>query len=333
MSDASQQPDVTFVIAAYNAEQTLPRAIESALSQVSVDVEVVVVDDCSTDGTLEAARAFNDPRVRVIRQASNGGPGRARNIGIATATGKWIAVLDADDAVLPRRSIAMIERAAASSAEVVVDNLEVVPPGEGQAYRMFEDGALSLRREITLTDYIDSNVIFRETFNFGYMKPIYLREFIQRHDLRFDESLRIGEDYIMMASALASGGRCAVEPSVGYVYYLMQGSISRVLELHHVDSMLAADQAFLDRFPLKGSALAAQYRRTHSLMEARAFLVLVQAIKRRSPAGIIRTAVAHPAALRHLRMPIAVRLRRLLSRSSVWQRRAGSRKGGVRQAG
>ena len=51
MSDASQQPDVTFVIAAYNAEQTLPRAIKSALSQHSVDVEVIVIDDCSSDGT------------------------------------------------------------------------------------------------------------------------------------------------------------------------------------------------------------------------------------------------------------------------------------------
>lgn len=333
MSDASQQPDVTFVIAAYNAEQTLPRAIKSALSQHSVDVEVIVIDDCSSDGTSEAAHGFDDRRVRVIRQSRNGGPGRARNTGIAMATGKWIAVLDADDAVLPGRSATMIARAAQSRADLVVDNLEVVPLGDGQHYRMFDSAKLSLRKEITLTDYIDSNVLFRDTFNFGYMKPIFSRDFLLHHDLRFDESLRIGEDYMMMVSALACGGRCAVEPAAGYLYHLMQESISRVLELHHIEAMLAADQAFLERHALKGSALAAQYRRTSSLMEARAFLALVQAIKTRSTAGIISTAVAHPAALRHLRMPIAVRLQRLLDRSPALLRRTAARKRRFRQPG
>ncbi len=333
MSDQPQQPDVTFVIAAFNAEQTLARAMESALAQASVTVEIVVVDDCSTDTTYDVARGFEDPRVKVIRQPVNGGPGRARNSGIAAATGRWIAVLDADDTVLPGRSAAMIARAVDNQAAVVVDNLEVVPMDAGAAYQMFSDQDLSARREITLADYIDSNVIFRDTFNFGYMKPMYSREFLLHHALGFDEELRIGEDYILMVSALASGARCVVEPSAGYVYHLRQDSISRVLELHHVESMLAADEAFLVRFPMKGSALAAQYRRTRSLVEARSFLILVNAIKNRSAGRMIRAALAHPAALRHLRMPIAARMERFLKRSSARARQAGASKTTVREAG
>lgn len=333
MSDQPQQPDVTFVIAAFNAEQTLARAMDSALAQASVAVEVLVIDDCSTDSTYDVAGNFQDPRVKVIRQPVNGGPGRARNTGIAAAAGRWIAVLDADDTVLPGRSAAMIARANRSQAEVVVDNLEVVPMDAGAAYRMFSDRELSARPEITLADYIDSNVIFRETFNFGYMKPMFSREFLLRHDLGFDEKLRIGEDYIMMVSALASGARCVVEPSAGYVYHLRQDSISRVLGLHHVESMLAADEAFLARFPMKGSALAAQYRRTRSLIEARSFLTLVDAIKRRSAGGMIKAALAHPAALRHLRMPIAVRIDRLLKRPSARSRQGSTSKATVREAG
>ncbi len=63
--------------------------------------------------------------------------------------------------------------------------------------------------------------------------------------MRYDETLRIGEDYILLASALAKGGRCVVEPDAGYAYHIRDGSISRVLELHHVEAMLAADAAFL----------------------------------------------------------------------------------------
>lgn len=333
MSDRAQQPDVTFVIAAYNAEETLQRAIASALAQTGVTVEVVVVDDCSTDETYTIASALEDPRVTVIRQPANGGPARARNTGIAAATGRWVAVLDADDAVLPGRSAAMIACAEPTDAEVVVDNLEVVAMDGSPAYRMFSDRDLAVRPEITLADYISSNVLFRDTFNFGYMKPMFSRDFLLRNALGYDEELRIGEDYIMMASALASDGRCMVEPSAGYVYHLRQESISRVLELHHVEAMLAADNVFLQRFPLKGSALAAQYRRTRSLVEARAFLSLVDAIKGRSVGGFIKTAVTHPAALRHLRMPIAVRLRRLLNRPTALLLLGTGRKGGVREAG
>ncbi|MCJ8517466.1 succinoglycan biosynthesis protein ExoO [Pseudorhizobium tarimense] len=333
MSDASQQPDVTFVIAAYNAEDTLARSIDSALAQTSVAVEVVVVDDCSTDSTSAIATGFDDGRVKVIRQAENGGPGRARNTGIAAASGAWIAVLDADDEVRPQRSSAMIERARSMGADIVVDNLEVIPMGGGNATQMFTTEELARRTEITLAEYIDSNVIFRDTFNFGYMKPMFRRDFLLRHDLVFGEELRIGEDYIMMASALASGGRCAVEPSAGYIYHLRQESISRVLELRHVDAMLAGDCDFQARFPLKGSVLAAQYRRTRSLIEAHTFLTVVDAIKARSPGGVIRAAIAHPAALRHLRMPIAVRVQRLLDRSSDVLGRSGGRKRRVRQPG
>ncbi len=317
MSEPSQQPDVSFVIAAYNAEETIAPAIQSALEQVSVSVEVVVVDDCSTDSSLEIVRSFDDPRVTVVRQPENGGPGKARNTGIAAATGHWIAVLDSDDTVLPERTAAMIARAEDMGAEVVVDNLEIVSMEGSPTYRMFDAGELAKRKTISLADYIGSNVIFSETFNFGYMKPMFSRAFLIEHGLGYGEDLRIGEDYIMMASALASGALCAIEPSAGYVYHLRQDSISRVLNLGHVDDMLRADQAFNGRFPLTGSALAAQLRRTRSLLDARAFLTLVDAIKTRSPGAAIGTAIANPSALRHLRMPITKRVQRVFARWSV----------------
>ncbi|TRL38825.1 glycosyltransferase family 2 protein [Rhizobium straminoryzae] len=308
-------PDVSFVIAAYNARETIGRAIDSALAQTGITLEVVVVDDCSSDGTAELVRYFGDPRVRLVEMAQNGGPGAARNAGIDAALGRWIAVLDSDDAVRPERSAAMIATAARLGAEIVVDNLDVAKPGE-PVVTMFAREDLQQRPLLTLADFIGSNVIFRSTFNFGYMKPMFSRAFLNEQGLRFDPSLRIGEDYLLLASALASGGRCAVEPGVGYIYHIREGSISRVLEPRHVEAMIAADRGFVARFPLEGEARRAQARRTRSLIEAGAFLMLVGHIKQRSLSGCLGVAVRHPAALRHLKMPIAARLRRFFVSNS-----------------
>ncbi len=311
-------PDVTFVIAAFNAEDTIFDAIASAVAQTNVSLEVIVVDDCSTDGTREVVANYPDSRVRLIVQAVNGGPAAARNVGFAAAKGRWIAVLDADDTIRPKRLRTMIARAEASDAQVVVDNIDVVPLDGGEPQPMFPAQELAKRPLMTLAEFIGSNVIFSSTFNFGYMKPIFERRFLEAHNLRFDETLRIGEDYALLASALASGARCAVEPTAGYIYHLRHGSISRVLKPHHLQAMLDADQTFLARYRLQGDALAAQQRRTRSIREAASFITLVEEIKKRSVGGILKTALRHPQALKHLRMPIAVRMRRLARAAGVY---------------
>lgn len=66
-------PDVSFIVAAYNAQETLDGAIASALAQVGVSVEVIVIDDCSTDGTRDLVANYPDPRVRLVAQEKNGG--------------------------------------------------------------------------------------------------------------------------------------------------------------------------------------------------------------------------------------------------------------------
>lgn len=89
---------VSVVIPAYNAIRTISETLESVISQTHGNLEILVVDDGSTDGTMAIAEAFaaRDQRVRPIRQA-NGGVAAARNAGIAASTGDFIAPLDADD--------------------------------------------------------------------------------------------------------------------------------------------------------------------------------------------------------------------------------------------
>jgi glycosyltransferase involved in cell wall biosynthesis len=98
---AAHSPMVSVIIPTYNRRHTILRAIESVLAQSFTDFEILVVDDGSTDDTLETMAALTDDRIRVIRHASNRGAAAARNTGMRTARGEFIAWLDSDDEWLP----------------------------------------------------------------------------------------------------------------------------------------------------------------------------------------------------------------------------------------
>lgn len=92
---------VSVIMAAYNAEKTIARAIESVLVQTYGDFELLVIDDCSTDRTVEIVQAIPDARIRLIKNVQNSGVSYTRKHGLEVARGEWIAVLDSDDAWAP----------------------------------------------------------------------------------------------------------------------------------------------------------------------------------------------------------------------------------------
>lgn len=99
MKSTTQFPLVSIVIPAYQAQDTLGGAISSGLTQTYPNVEIVVVNDGSSDGTLDIARSYGD-RIHLVDQP-NSGPSAARNAGMAAAAGEFIVLLDADDLLLP----------------------------------------------------------------------------------------------------------------------------------------------------------------------------------------------------------------------------------------
>jgi hypothetical protein len=97
------RPTVTVVLPTFNRASLLVRAIRSVLGQTCQDWELIVVDDCSTDGTEQAVRSFSDDRIKYIRHDRNRGAGAARNTGIDYARGEYVAFLDSDDEWLPEK--------------------------------------------------------------------------------------------------------------------------------------------------------------------------------------------------------------------------------------
>ena len=93
-------PKVSVVIPTYNRADLLPRAVNSVLAQTFDDYEIIIVDDCSADGTQEVIRRIEDVRVRAFRHSENSTGANARNTGIANAGGEYVAFLDDDDEYL-----------------------------------------------------------------------------------------------------------------------------------------------------------------------------------------------------------------------------------------
>ena len=100
------QPLITIIIPLYNAEKYITETIESVINQTYQNWEMLIVDDCSTDGCRTIVKGFGnkDNRIKLIESKLNfGGPARPRNVGLDNAKGEYIAFLDADDVWLPNK--------------------------------------------------------------------------------------------------------------------------------------------------------------------------------------------------------------------------------------
>lgn len=249
---ANRAPDVSVIMPAWNAASVINGAIDSVLKSEGVSIELVIVDDASTDGTYETLehRANGDDRIRIDRLKTNGGPSAARNRAIELAKGRYIAVVDSDDAIAVSRLKKLVTLADTSNADIVVDNmLEVDAWGD----RLGDGGflrspAFSGPRDITLADYVRYNHPMKDGDCLGYLKPMFRRATLTKLNARYDEDLRNSEDYYLVAHLLAQGARMTYTPFTGYFYRRAEGSTSHRLKAAQTAAWLVAEQAFTTRY-------------------------------------------------------------------------------------
>lgn len=190
------------VITTYNRRSVVPEAVESVLSQSVRDIEVIVVDDGSTDGTAgELARRFGrDTRLRVVRRA-NGGPPAARNTGVAAAVGPYLALLDSDDIWHHEYLASQLEVLQAHpQADMVLNNGMCHTP-IGESSRLFD-----------LPQWVFPHTV-EDMCQLSYILPSFsvFRTQVLR-ELRFDEAFTVGDDTELMWRFLASGRRSVGNP-------------------------------------------------------------------------------------------------------------------------
>ncbi len=298
-------PRVSVVIAAYEAAGFIGAAVASALAQTLREIEVIVVDDASKDDSLGAARAAGggDPRLSCIRLEHNGGPSAARNAGFAAAKGDWIAVLDADDAMEPGRLEALVVFAEAEGADIAADHLLVVETGREPAVLQLH----GLPSPLTLAAYARDD---RRGGGSGYLKPLFRRAFLARHAIAYDESLRVAEDWTLVADALALGARYVILEQPLYRYTVHAGSISHRLSVPKLEAMVASADTLAARHDgrLDADARRALAERRAGLLDWLAFQTFVDALKARRPVAGVTSLAKRPGAWPLLRGPIVARL-------------------------
>lgn len=192
-------PRVSVIMPCYNATASVRHAIASVLAQTCSDLEIIVVDDNSTDDTPEilANIATNEPRIRVLRTERNAGPGVARNVGISAARGRWIAFIDSDDWYESRRLEILLDEAERAGAMLVADNLNFVRENTDRPWRQLRPSATDRVRRLTPDDLLEGDS-WRRMSNFGLLKPVVKRSFLDEFEIRYDEEFGVGEDFYFL---------------------------------------------------------------------------------------------------------------------------------------
>src|SRR5262249_25121985 len=154
----------------------------------------------------------------------------ARNLAIKHARGAWLAVLDSDDVIEPERTERLLTLAKCTGSDLVADNLMRFDDGTGRNLSsLLPTGQAPFAVHIDAAEYNDNNVIFGTRPCLGYLKPMISAGFLSQHGIRYDESLRISEDFLLCVQALLAGACYTVLSQPLYRYRVRTGSISHSL--------------------------------------------------------------------------------------------------------
>lgn len=293
-------PQVSVVIPAYNSARTLPATLASVANQTLKDLDVIVVDDGSTDDTAEVAGSITDLRIQVIQQ-KNAGHAAARNAGIAASKGVYVAFLDADDLWLPRKLQRQLEYLRPAVG------LRAVQTG---VYRV--DDHLNIlweRRCVDWDDQLLDVLCFRNLP--GLMSTLLAERDVLDELGGFDPSLRVIPDWDI-AIRLARQGYLGSIPDALAAYRLHPSQQSNSVSLHIEPGFKILSKVFAD------PALPDYIRRRHRHIYASFYAMLCGAEAhlghwRRAGYWAARAGASDPRVFRHLP---AIAIRRLRQRPS-----------------
>jgi glycosyltransferase involved in cell wall biosynthesis len=281
-------PEVSVIIPTYNRCWRLSRTMTSALSQTGVAIELLIVDDGSTDGTRALLVSMSDRRIRVIRNPSRRGVAAARNIGIRAARGRWIALLDDDDLWSPGKLSAQLDaadrqgRAWTFSSVVMVDD----------AYRLAE--VFRVEAAPALADVLRRSAVVP-----AGASNVCVRAEAFRAVGGFDERFTQLADWDMWIRLLA-----AFEPAicpelhVAYIYHrdnmISSGASdvlyeARMLLQKHADTY-AQHGCMFDWLALYNWIASGQLRAGRRVAAAR--LLLRAAVREMAPRNVLRASLA-----------------------------------------
>ena len=233
---------VSIIVPIYNVEQYIRRCLESVAEQSYKNIEVIMVDDGSTDNSGNIAQEYVDkyPFFRLVKQ-TNLGLGGARNTGIKYATGDYIAMPDSDDWLHKDYIKILVEEALKHNADVV----------ECNGIQIWENGATKKRRShISTIKIVNNKEQYLKTFSYVVWNKLFKKELID--NLPFTEHMT-KQDYAWTPIIISKAYKIVQIPNVLY-YYLWRGnSATNVKKINHdllkAQNILESNDEFSKKFP------------------------------------------------------------------------------------
>jgi succinoglycan biosynthesis protein ExoO len=302
-------------MANYNGSAHLAEAVRSVQAQTLAEIEIIVADDASTDNSIDIMKQLTatDPRIRLLQSARNGGPSSARNKALDVAKGKWIAIVDSDDLIHPKRLATLVELADRDAADIVADDLiefsadNTRPAGSFLGRRSWDQPVW-----VDIVDYIRLNHFYGPGPYLGYLKPMFRTSLLREPGCRYDETLRITEDFDLIFRLLHAGKRMRIYPRPLYLYRKHEYSVSFRLSREVLESIKTANLRILNKITDGGSPLKSALKsRIRSIDTAIAYENLVDGLKSKSWRRSAHIALISPKAAGLLRLPLLSRLHKL----------------------
>lgn len=182
MSSSLEDTLVSIIVPAFRVEGLVGDTIDSVLSQTYQNWEMLIVDDCSPDNTVEVVRAAasKDDRIRLIESVTNGGPAKARNLALQQAKGRWVAFLDSDDVWLPTKLQESLDFAAIKKASLVYTGFRRMTfDGKTVGRYVSVPKSLSYRQLMGNTAIATSTVVIdRAAVGEVVMRSVYYDDFV-----------------------------------------------------------------------------------------------------------------------------------------------------------
>lgn len=234
---------ISVIVPAYNTAPWLPRCLDSILAQTHSDLEVIVVNDGSTDDTKAVLNAYaaQHDRVRAIHK-ENGGVTSARLRGVAEAAGDWIGFIDGDDVIEPQMYARLLENAKKEGADISHCGHQVLFP-DGRVEFVHNTGKIRVQDTLTgLRDLLDGGEI-----ESGLCTKLYKRKLLQDLESRMDLTIKNNEDLLMNYFLFEKAEKSVFEDVCPYHYILRQGSASyRQLHEHSIFDPIRVRQSILE---------------------------------------------------------------------------------------
>ena len=220
---------ISVIIPVYNSEKYLPECLESVINQSLKDIEIICVNDSSTDNSLDIIKeyALKDKRIKVISQENTGnGAGSARNRGIENANGEYISFIDSDDYIEKDFLQKLYETAKEYDADVACCGVI----REGVGVNGVNGQKIQLKfKEIKVSDNPDDNLKVSKSLPYPYpWNKVYKRDFLISYGIKYEENIYY-EDLIFTPFVITKAEKLISVPDVFYHYVEREGSVTSTI--------------------------------------------------------------------------------------------------------